>query len=204
MYEIITKWCHKRKINLGNILLFLAACIFVEIFGLYTEYRTLNLLTEEPSVVEGTFTGAYRITQQRKTSKDGYRIYLNHDRDVPYILMHQRFDKRTYGLKDNVSIEQYGDVLNQKIGYQARIEYIQMAENSRWIVRLKLEGIEYVDTEQALKDMRNLKQTYLYALIASFLITIAILIFILKCMRWQKSKPNNVCRGYADSRSQHP
>lgn len=186
MYEIIIKWCHKRKIDLGNILLFLVVCIFVEMFGIFTEYRTLNLLSEEPSVVEGTFTGVYRITQRRKTNKDGYRIYLNHD-DVAYTLMHQRFDKRTYGLRDNVSLEQYGDILNRQIGYQAHIEYIQMDRNARWITRLKIDGTEYVNTEMALIDMRDLKITYLRVLIVSFLITIVILVFILRCMHYQRT-----------------
>ncbi len=180
-------FCKKFDIDLGNVLLFLIFCLCVEVYDFHRGHVKLITLTEEPTVIEGTFTHVSRITQSRKSIMDGYRICLDYDDDVVYILMHRRHDKRTYGIRDNVSIDEYGAVLYPKLGYQAHIEYLQPAENTRWITRFRLEGIEYVDSEVAIDDMTDCGKGSLCFVTIAFIITIALLVFIRRCMRHQRN-----------------
>ena len=42
--------------------------------------------------------------------------------------------------------------LQQKIGQEIRLEYVPLAENGKLAVRLTIDGEEYIDKDEALRD----------------------------------------------------
>ena len=42
--------------------------------------------------------------------------------------------------------------LQQRIGQEIRLEYVQLAENGKLVVRLTIDGEEYIDEDEARRD----------------------------------------------------
>lgn len=76
--------------------------------------------------------------------------------------------------------------MKRKIGSQARVEYIQTAEKSKHIMSLTIDGDEYIDARVARNDQLVEERETLYWIMVSFVITIAVFIFVLQCLRIQK------------------
>lgn len=184
MFKRFARFCSINRIELKYVLWYVVLCLCVELFCFFYEYHTLNMLSGQPSVVEGPLVGVYR-TNPRRIFDNGYEIYIGED-SVSYTIVHRDFDKKNYGIRDDITLAEYGDILKRKIGSQARVEYIQTAEKTKEIMRLTIDGDEYIDARVARNDQLVEKRETLYWIMVSFVITIAVFIFVLQCLRIQK------------------
>lgn len=184
MCEKFINWCGKHKLDLKALLVLLIFCLILDGWIVSDVHGTVGILSGQPSVAEGNITGVSRKNGTH-SSWSGYNIYLG---EVDYALLKTSWphSDRTFGIRDDISLESYGYILKGKLGFPVRIEYFQLGESSRRITRLTIYGDEYIDSEAALNDTLAEYTEDLYLSIALFAITFVCLIFVLKCMLVQR------------------
>ena len=70
--------------------------------------------------------------------------------------------------------------LQQRIGWETRLEYMPLAEKTKLVVRLTIDGKEYIDKDEALRDHIRSEETgrTLWITVCTIALLIWVIVFI--------------------------
>ena len=114
----------------------------------------IGLLRGEAIVVSGTLQGVSWDEMGRRDY--GLELYVNGDvyNIVRYSAL-SRTGRLNYGIEGDgmaEDVEILMQRLQQKTGQEIRLEYVPLAENGKLVVRLTVDGEEYIDEDEARRD----------------------------------------------------
>ena len=132
----------------------LAAFLLIGLFLVATASHYIRILKDEPIVVSGTLQG---VSWDQIGRRDyGLELYVNGDvyNIVRYSALSQA-GRLNYGIEGDGMAEDVEILmrrLQQKTGREIRLEYVPLAENGKLVVRLTVDGEEYIDEDEARRD----------------------------------------------------
>lgn len=142
--------------NFKKLSLVLAAFLLIGLFLVITASHYIGLLRGEAIVVRGTLQGVSWDGIGRRGSDYGMELYVNGDvyNIVRYSALSQ-VGRLNYGIEGDGMAEDVKILmrrLQQKTGREIRLEYVPLAENGKLVVRLTVDGEEYIDEDEARRD----------------------------------------------------
>jgi len=177
MRDSFIRFWQKTKVDFRSARLLLIVFVFMELFSITYTCYILYLLSGEPAIAEGTLTNVYRAY---RSGMAGYLISLP---DSEYEIRKRTFSERTYGIRSDIDIVRYGEDLKNQIGKKAYVEYIKLGHNSRVVMRLTIDGKNYIDGEIARIDHIAEHMNILRTAIVLLIMTIILLLFVLGLMK---------------------
>ena len=132
----------------------LAAFLLIGLFLVATVSHYIRILKDEPIVVSGTL----RAVSWDEIGRKDYGLRLNVDGHEYNIIRHSAFShtgRLNYGIEGDGTVEDVKILmrqLQQRIGWETRLEYMPLAEKTNLVVRLTIDGEEYIDKDEALRD----------------------------------------------------
>ena len=133
-----------------------AAILLWEAFVLALSSHYIDILRGEATVVQGTLQGVQWGSRGRTGSAYGLELYVD---GQEYAII--RYSATSSVGRLNSGIEGDGTVedvrfllrrLREKIGWKVRLEYVYLAEKDKQVVRLTVDGKEYIDEAEARRD----------------------------------------------------
>lgn len=140
--------------NFKKLGLVLAAFLLIGLFLVIMASHYIGLLRGEAIVVSGTLQG---VSWDEIGRRDyGLELYVNGDvyNIVRYSALSQ-VGRLNYGIEGDGMAEDVEILmrrLQQKTGQEIRLEYVPLAENGKLVVRLTIDGEEYIDEDEARID----------------------------------------------------
>lgn len=149
-------WQRGEEMNFKKLSLVLAAFLLIGLFLVITASHYIGLLRGEAIVVRGTLQGVSWDGIGRRGSDYGMELYVNGDvyNIVRYSALSQ-VGRLNYGIEGDGMAEDVKILmrrLQQKTGREIRLEYVPLAENGKLVVRLTVDGEEYIDEDEARRD----------------------------------------------------
>ena len=147
-------WQRGEEMSYKKISVLLAAFLLIGLFLVVTASHYIGILRGESIVVSGTLQG---VSWDEIGRRDyGLELYVNGDvyNIVRYSALSQA-GRLNYGIEGDGMAEDVEILmrrLQQKIGQEIRLEYVQLAENGKLVVRLTIDGEEYIDEDEARRD----------------------------------------------------
>ena len=132
----------------------LAAFLLIGLFLVATASHYIRILKDEPIVVSGTL----RAVSWDEIGRKDYGLRLHVDGHEYNIIRHSAFShtgRLNYGIEGDGTVEDVKILmrrLQQKTGREIRLEYVPLAENGKLVVRLMIDGEEYIDEDEARRD----------------------------------------------------
>lgn len=165
-----------------HVLFFIVCCMLIELLVIGIECHYLKLFSQPPLVAEGNITAVQEHGR-------GYFVYVD---NIPYNVKADPFSQRTFGIRDDVDLESYGNMLQGKIGFWARVEYVPLAGIENPVLRLYVSNAgEYVDPEAAQSDHVAMHTRWLLVYSALFAACLLALGFTLKCHSIERASAQN-------------
>ena len=133
-----------------------AAILLWEAFVLALSSHYIDILRGEATVVQGTLQGVQWGSRGRTGSAYGLELHVD---GQEYAII--RYSATSSVGRLNSGIEGDGTVedvrfllrrLREKIGWKVRLEYVYLAEKDKQVVRLTVDGEEYIDEDEARRD----------------------------------------------------
>ena len=140
--------------SLKKLGLVLAAFLLIGLFLVITASHYIGLLRGKAIVVSGTLQG---VSWDEIGRRDyGLELYVNGDvyNIVRYSALSQ-VGRLNYGIEGDGMAEDVKILmrqLQQRIGWETRLEYMPLAEKTNLVVRLTIDGEEYIDEDEARID----------------------------------------------------
>ena len=155
-YWMLNQWVWQRgeEMSYKKISFLLAAFLLIGLFLVATASHYIRILKDEPIVVSGTL----RAVSWDEIGRIDYGLRLHVDRDEYNIIRHSAFSHTgglNYGIEGDGTVEDVKILmrqLQQRIGWETRLEYMPLAEKTNLVVRLTIDGEEYIDKDEALSD----------------------------------------------------
>lgn len=149
-------WQRGEEMSLKKLSLVLAAFLLIGLFLVITASHYIGLLRGEAIVVRGTLQGVSWDGIGRRGRDYGLELYVNGDvyNIVRYSALSQ-VGRLNYGIEGDGMAEDVKILmrrLQQKTGQEIRLEYVPLAENGKLVVRLMIDGEEYIDEDEARRD----------------------------------------------------
>ena len=147
-------WQRGEEMSLKKLGLVLAAFLLIGLFLVITASHYIGLLRGEAIVMSGTLQGVSWDEMGRRDY--GLELYVNGDvyNIVRYSALSQ-VGRLNYGIEGDGMAEDVEILmrrLQQKTGQEIRLEYVPLAENGKLVVRLTIDGEEYIDKDEARRD----------------------------------------------------
>ena len=143
-----------EEMNFKKLSLVLAAFLLIGLFLVIMASHYIGLLRGEAIVMSGTLQG---VSWDEIGRRDyGLELYVNGDvyNIVRYSALSQ-VGRLNYGIEGDGMAEDVEILmrrLQQKTGQEIRLEYVPLAENGKLVVRLTIDGEEYIDKDEARRD----------------------------------------------------
>ena len=134
-----------------------AACVLlglwlaISAFLVYVAEQQAAAYRAEPSVVMGTLQDARRVWSRNHMELEVWIDGVECETDDGWLGW-------TYGLSD--TLEGLEQRLGAQIGSLARAEYARLGRNSRVLVRLNVDGVEYIDPARSRADHISEQETF--------------------------------------------
>ena len=147
-------WQRGEEMSYKKISFLLAAFLLIGLFLVATASHYIRILNGEPIVVSGTL----RAVSWDEIGRKDYGLRLNVDGHEYNIIRHSAFShtgRLNYGIEGDGTVEDVKILmrqLQQRIGWETRLEYMPLAEKTKLVVRLTIDGEEYIDKDEARRD----------------------------------------------------
>ena len=157
-----------------------AACVLLglwlafSVFLVYAAERQAAAYRAEPSVVMGTLQDARRVWTRNHMELEVWIDGVGCETDDGWLGW-------TYGLSD--TLEGLEQRLGAQIGSLARAEYARLTENSLVLVRLNVDGVEYIDPARSRADHISEQETFRNLFAVSAALSIVALVCCLLYLR---------------------
>mgnify|MGYP000033043258 CR=1 FL=1 len=160
----------------------LAAYLLIGLFLVATASHYIRILNGEPIVVSGTL----RAVSWDEIGRRDYGLILNVDGHEYNIIRRSAFShtgRLNYGIEGDGMAEDVRILmrqLQQRIGWETRLEYMPLAEKTKLVVRLTIDGKEYIDKDEALRDHIRSEETgrNLWITVCTIALLIWVIVFI--------------------------
>ena len=157
-----------------------AACVLLglwlafSVFLVYAAERQAEAYRAEPSVVMNTLQDARRVWTGKHMELKVWIGGVECETDDGWLGW-------TYGLSD--TLEGLEQRLEAQIGSLARAEYARLGRNSRVLMRLNVDGVEYIDPARSRADDISEQETFRNLFAVSAALSIAALVCCLLYLR---------------------
>lgn len=143
MCERFIRFCHEKNTRMWHVMFFFLGLLVIGLYVSANSFHCLELFSQPPLAVEGNITSVQEVN-------GGYYVYVDR---IPYHVKAVATAEPTYGIRKDVDLKSFGNMLRGKLGYWARVEYIPLAGQGNPVLRLSVSNAgEYVDPEAALRD----------------------------------------------------
>ena len=153
------KNCEYNQSKLYAILIGIIICA---LFTIVMSSHYIYLFSKEPIAVIGRLD---TVSFHRK----GIEIDMDGD---PYILYQPRNAVLTYGFKDGIRREKMYTFLNRQKGKEVYLEYIKIAPTHKNVVSLTIDGVDYVNKNEAISDSVEVNKNARYIATALLILMI--------------------------------
>ena len=163
-----------RRENLQMACVFLALWLAISVFLVFAAERQAEAYRAEPYVVMGTLQDARRVWSRNHMELEVWIGGVGCETDDGWLGW-------TYGLSD--TLEGLEQRLEAQIGSLARAEYARLTENSLVLVRLNVDGVEYIDPARSRADHISEQETFRNLFAVSAALSIVALVCCLLYLR---------------------
>lgn len=129
----------KKRFVIYMGLLGIAICA---LFTMIVTSHYIYLYSQEPIALTGQLGEVHYHTRGLEIDVDGN----------PYVVYQPRSSVRTFGFKDDINREKMYMFLDWQKGKNVSLEYIQITSNQKNVVGFTVNGIDYVDRNEAVTD----------------------------------------------------
>ena len=130
------------KEDIQSLYIALAAWGLCMIFLIVMTSYYIHLYSEEPIVVIGELKDV-------NWDHRGLEVFVDNN---SYIISKSHYTKRSYGVIDNIPLGDLLTLLDEKGGREVCLEYTKTGSNHNQIVRLTIDGVNYVEKDTAISD----------------------------------------------------